>query len=345
MSVGLDLGTYGMRSLWLQDDHLRARQSRTVYSTLPDRPEQRRLLEQAQISYATCEGALVLIGEAAGEFARLFQATALPLLPGGAVPREDPLARQILATQVEQLLPPAEADETPCCWTFPGASRSRSPQAEETQAFISRLLRLRGYRPIEIPSGMAVVFAELVPEAFTGMGLTVGAAGCEFSLAHQGTELFSCSVPRGGNWVDEQLAARLNLACWDGRGQRLPDLAQAESRKLSLAGTLVHPRDDHDALVCEVYREMLTHVFQEAARELARASGLRRSNRPFSLVCCGGSTHAAGFAELALRQLRQVAFPVEIGDLRVVAASPYTVARGCLINAHLEARSQLQAVA
>ena len=105
MSVSLDIGTRALRSLRQQGARLIGRQNMARYVVLPDRPQQRRLLESSSYRYATCEGSLLVIGRAAGELAETLQIPEIPLLRDGELPMDDPLARQVMASLIESLLP------------------------------------------------------------------------------------------------------------------------------------------------------------------------------------------------------------------------------------------------
>lgn len=276
MSIALDLGSHSIRSLRPVGRQLHARNCRSVYSILPDNTEQRRLLEKAKIAYAACDDNLILLGEAAEELSRLFQTPCIDLLPGGTVPQSDPVARQIIALFIDALLPAPTMERQICCFTQSGHARAQT-SFESRTGFVAHLIQLRGYVPRPLGAGMALIFAELVQEKFTGIGLALGAAGAEISIAHCGHEIASCSVPRGRVWADE-----------------LATLIATEPR-------------------------------------------VGRLTQRLSIVCGGGTARTPGFCGLLRQQLYQHRLPVELGDIRLASDSPYTIARGCLINAQLEA--------
>jgi hypothetical protein len=338
MNVGLDLGSHTFRAVRQQGDELRARHSRAAYAVLTDSPAQRRVLEQAGIGYARCEGHLVLLGDAAAEYSQLFQVPCLPLLPDGNVPHDDPLARQVLAALVESLLPEPERPGEICCFTSPGASLGKLGPNPERLEFFAHLIRLRGYTPIPMAAGMAVVYAELVHESFNGIGITFGASSCEFSLAHQGREVCSASLPCGGDWIDEQFARQTDSYTWDSHGRQLLDLTAANGKREAFSGSLVRPIGRDPRLLAELHLELLVRVAREAAQRLASAPRIPHPHAPFHILCSGGVARIPGFRELAQEVFREIPFPVALAEIRIGYPSRYTIARGCLINAHLENR-------
>ncbi len=183
MSIALDFGASTIVSLRRTGERLIARSSRLEYAVLPDSPAHRRLLERRQVSFLTCESDLVLAGDAAHENADLFRTPCRPLLVDGRVPENDPLARQVIAQLAESVLPPAQVRDDICAVTLPGDVTLDGSDTRSDFEFLTRIIRLQGYEPLLVPSGQALVLAELVRSAFTGTGLTFGHAGCEALLA------------------------------------------------------------------------------------------------------------------------------------------------------------------
>jgi len=335
MNVGLDLGTHSLRSVWLNGDHLRSRRCRCAYLVLPDSGARRHVLSQAGIPFASCEAHLVLMDDAAVENWRLFQAPWVPLLPEGKVPREDPVCRQILAAQVERLLPTPPTTGALCCMVLPRGARPDTPAGEHGCEFLKRLVRLRGYEPLLLSPGMAVVLSELVDEGFTGIGLTFGAGSCEFSLAHCGVEIATASLPRGGDWIDAEFARRTQLYLWDSRGHRLLDVEQAAEARQGLT-SLLEPRTAAEELLCGLYRELVGDLLKVACEAVKSSLRVPRTLPPVFVVCGGGIAQAEGFITLFEQELARQSWPLQIAGIRAGSSSPYAVARGCLIHASLE---------
>lgn len=337
MSIALDLGTHALRSLRRDGDHLIARRCRTAYAVLPDHGEQRQLLERAAIAYSVCEGNLILQGDAAAELSRLFQVPCIDLLPNGVVPQADPVARQIIGLLIDSLLPvPAQPHEI-CCFTQPLHAVRRHGGKTGQLEFFTRLIRLRGYIPQALNAGMAVIFAEMSREAFTGIGASCGASGCEISVAHQGREIVACSVPRGGQWIDQHLARAQQAYCWDAFGNKSLDVDRMAREKESRS--LIAPNNPEDQLLADRYGDLVSFALGELSRELATIPQLADLPQPLHVVCGGGVARIPDFCELLRRQFAAMEWPIGIGAIRLATDSPYTIARGCLINAELEAEA------
>src|SRR5690606_15312409 len=100
-----------------------------------------------------------------------------------------------------------------CGLSVPGGDRAGAE-------FLTRIVRLQGYRPVLLHAGTAVVLAELVNDAFTGVGVSLGAGSCDVSVVRRATELAHVVLPRGGRWIDEQVARDAEVIAWDGTGRK-----------------------------------------------------------------------------------------------------------------------------
>jgi hypothetical protein len=198
------------------------------------------------------------------------------------------------------------------------------------------VVRLRGYRPLAISAGLAVVLAELVKTCFTGIGMVFGASKCEAVVVHQGIELVRCMVPRGGDWIDEQVARECGDVAWDAAGESFLDIDCACRRKEEFHGNLAHPAGELAYLLARLYRELVADLLEQTSQKLSRCRNASEIPRSASIVYAGGATRIGGFSGLVEQMLPAATFPLKICNVLLANDSDYTVARGCLINAELE---------
>lgn len=337
MSVALDPGACWFRSLRADGERLVERRERAVFVSLPDAEAQRQLLERSGVTYTTGEGYLALIGQAAADLSPVFQTSCRDLLPYGDLPNDDPVARQIMAMLVESLLPEAATPGDLCCLIRCGGSTSDPGRLSRRTEFFTRLIRLRGFRPIELSAGMAVVYAGLADQAFSGIGLELGSCGCEVALAHRGVPLASFWIPRGGRWIDEQWARRAGWFVRDRQGRSKPDLALAAAAKRRFQGPLTNPVHPDERPLTSLYRELLTPVVRQLAQTLNPSGEVSPDqSKPLTLVCCGGATEVSGFSEFLSRLLQECPLPLPVGSVRVVDDPRTAVLRGGLIHTEVE---------
>lgn len=336
MSTALDLGAFRFRSLWMQANGLVGRTSRAVYSILPTSELQQRLLRQAEIPYVVCQDDLLLMGDAAVDMSTLFHVQPRQLLPSGELPPSDPLARQMIATLVEQLLPFPKTDNEICCLCTPECASSCGPVEDRELDFFTRLVRLRGYSPLMLGSAMATLLAHMKRSAFTGVAFTFGASRCDFALGHLGVKVAGGSVKRGGDWIDTQFAEAFQRYTWNDEGQCFLDTDGAREYREGQSDTLLAAPTPENQLLVDLQRELIKHVVDQAAEEFSRATLASKLPQPINIVCNGGISHAPGFGELLSQCLYAAGLPFEIGQIRIVAEDAYDIARGCLICAEVE---------
>ncbi len=336
MSVGLDLGSSQFRCLRRRDDRLIGRASRAVFAALPDAPEFRELLASGHIPYAVCEGALALVGDTAQAYSSLFHVRPQSLLPQGHLPTNDPVARQCTAAVVEALLGVPDHPGEICCVTLPGGELSRSIASSNELEFFSRLIRLRGYIPQVLSSGMAIVLSHLVGNSFTGIGLSFGAATSELVLAHRGLEVAMCSSPRGAGWLDERLAESLGLTFCDLSGATCLNTEDAAEFRLAFEGSLANPTDPATQILADVHHDLAYATIRSAALEISKHPQALDLPQPLPVIVIGGTARIRGFKTLISRAFAEAQFPLAISEIHFATDDDFTVARGCLINAQLE---------
>jgi hypothetical protein len=196
--------------------------------------------------------------------------------------------------------------------------------------------------PLIFPPGRALVLAELSTTGFTGLAVTFGAAFCSYSLCHQGTELATGYVARGGQWLDNQLAKQLQRYCSDSAGESWPDCESITCWKIGDAPSLISPRDPQQSLLRDLYRELLTEVYHRIFDDLI-ATQLPRFFPPVKLLLSGGLTKTAGFRELLAALWLDTGLPVQIDEIRMANDSPFSISRGCLIQAEMAGQAEMVA--
>ena len=332
MSISLDIGTSRLRSLRRDGGALVGRGVPADFALVADDPIARELLGRSKVAFASGEGEIALVGDAALSHAATFRAVPLRLMPGGLVPTDDPPARQILGTLIESLLPESIESTEPCGLILSAASLANTASRE----FLSRLVWLRGYRPILISSSHAVALATLSQEGFTGLALSMGAGSCMLSLVHRGRELACVGEPCGTDWIDSRLAAGDRRYIHDAAGERYLDTEAARRHREAMSDPLTRPVDDFAARVAECYRDLLLGMAKELGSRM-REERLGPFSSPLAVVCAGGGTRAGGFASLFSAALAAADLPMAVDPVRVAPLDDYLVARGGLIHADLEA--------
>lgn len=333
MSLGLDLGTSGFRSLWKHDGELIGRQTPTDYIVLPHDPSHIQLLERANIAFRTAESSLIVTADAAGELSRVLGQPLVPLLPDAALPAQDPIARQIAAGLVEGLLPAADGRGQSCALVVPGDDDGSLGTGCD---FFVRLLRLANYRPVTLAASHALALAELGRHRLTGLALTFGAGTVGLCLMELGSPRITVTTRTGGDQIDREIAESLQLFVWDADGNRYLNTAGIRQWKEESQRSLIEPREDVEHALASRMAAALDETLIAFGNALRSAPELAARDYRLPIVCHGGGTCAVGFRELLLQRWTAAELPITPASVRIVGRDPWTITRGCLIHNEVE---------
>lgn len=336
MNIALDVGTHEIRALRLHGGRLAVRRCRAAYAVLDDTETQRAALQQLDIRYAACEGHLIAFGKSAERLTELQRVPCLSLFPDGELPHDNPPVRQMVAALVHSLVGQASTPNSLCSLVSPGGVGSGGAGSERNRDFLTRLLKLQGYTPLEVSATQSLVLAELSDEAFTGIGLSFGAGTSQIGLIHRGNAVAECIVPYAGNWIDLRLARAQQIFYWDAKGRKFLDIDRARQWKEAYNGNMRESRSSREQQLADLHRGMVELLLREAAMKFAAVVRKFRVPEPVTMVVAGGTARIPGFRELLLDVLPTVSFPLRIKDVRLAAESDATIARGALIRAELE---------
>ena len=337
MTIALDPGAFALRSLRRRGRELVARRCRTIAVTVSDNAARRRWLKQLKLPHLVAEEFLILPGDAALEAESLFGVVPRDLLPGGELPKLDPVTRQVIAMLMDGMLPWSSHPQEVCCFSQPACEKRAlhdDPTFDPRMQFFSRIIRLRGYHPLALNPATALALAELRSAGFTGVGLALGASGCEIAVVHRGSQMACGRLLRGGAWIDQQLARRQYAVERNSSGPEVLDVEAGRRQKESTS--LLEPADETGRQVVDLYENLIAELIEVLCETLASQAQIALLPQPLPLVCGGGPVRIPGFVDLFQRELLRQQFPVELSGLRLAADPEYSVARGCLIHATLE---------
>src|ERR1051325_668366 len=71
---------------------------------------------------------------------------------------------------------------------------------------IKNYLQSLGYSAKSVNEGLAVVFAELEKDNFTGIGISCGGGMCNVCFAFMSVPVFSFSISKAGDYIDQSVA-------------------------------------------------------------------------------------------------------------------------------------------
>jgi hypothetical protein len=337
MTTAFDFGSFRLRSLCQAGPRLISRHCRTIYQILPATDSWRGILGDLGIGYAEGPHTLTVIGDDAERVGGLCPVPASGILPDGRLADDDPAARQMLAQLVNGLLPPAIRPGDVCCMTLPGASYLNRTSENSELNLCVHLIEMQGYDVRILSASMAVLLASSSRTGFTGIGLSFGESSCSVSLSRKGVEIAYCSIPLGGNWIDESLARSESQYIYDIDGACYLDTNSIRLWREQLQGSIAEPQSELERKLREKCDVMIERVVSECAAPLRAAAEQHCLTEPLDMYCAGGTSQAVGFNRLITRHVQtDHNFPLSVNSVRVIEDDGFTAARGCLINAEIE---------
>ena len=342
MICAIDFGSCWIRSVFRKPetpDRLAMYSEKSEYALLTNSHELRRTLDDQQIPYADCEGALVVVGNSAAKAQWLSRVPCTPLLIDGIVPTDDAPARQMLSVLTDAMLPPLSGSRNLCAITVPGL-RDGSELAVKNEEFLCRLVRMRGYQPVVVDHAEAALLATCSDASFTGISIVMGAETTTICVARFGMPVAAETVALGSNWIDAEVARHFRIQTWDDEGTCYLDLESV--RQWKHAGN-VHLRNalgDRERMMARLYTVALDRISGTVAQMLTSTpvrNALQRQR--LSVMLSGGAVMIEGFASLLTERFIEHEIAERILSVRVSSDPATAVIRGALIFAELESRA------
>jgi len=282
-------------------------------------------LTQRTIPFYRRDDELVIYGTAAEQFANMFNAEFRRPMAHGMLNPKEPLAMPVLEAIVRTLLPAAQSAGQALAFSVPATDEDRSAQLTYYEATLRQHFDILGYRAKAINEGMAVIFAELYEQNFTGIGISCGGGMCNVALSYLSIPHILYAVPKGGDFIDGAAATVLNE-----HAARVK-LIKEEGLDLSRP-----PRGRYENALHVYYRDLVKTLVTSLRREVSRAENLPHHGEPIPIVLSGGVAKPRGFKELFEQTLMEPPFPVQISEVRVARDPLTATARGALIAAKYE---------
>ena len=338
MITAIDFGCHEIRSAFRspKDDKIvNLYTERAEYAVLPAEDRYRQILADKKIPYAECEQSLVVFGNRAEQVRWLSRKPCAPLLADGKIPTVDAPARQILSVLTKAILPPLKPENGSqfCCFSAP-VNRSNAGNSE----FLSRLIRMHGYIPVECSAGHAVTLATGNETRFSGITILIGADSSQVSISRFGRELASESINVGANWIDNELAEQFKLRTWDESGECYPDFSAIREWKHDPKIHLRNGFSEQEKSLSRLYGVVLTRVARCLKGLLQSSSALKASKERLTVVCAGGATQVGGFAAALTERFVEQDIAGNMVSVRIANDPVTAVVRGLLIQGELEQR-------
>jgi hypothetical protein len=323
--MGLDVGTSKVVAARRRAKGVETAGQLNAFIPVPYSRFTENTLSQNEIAYYRDGDQLVIYGTSAERFANMFNAEVRRPMADGLINPREKAAMPVLEAILQTMVPRAKTQGEILTFSVPAASNGQDAQLTYHEATLRRFFESMGYRAVAINEGLAVVFAELENNNFTGIGISCGGGMCNGTLAYLSIPSIMFSIAKGGDFIDSSAGAVLNES-----GTRVKVLKE-EGLDLS------RPAKDKFEKAMHIYYEDLVETLVEAlSRAITSAEKLPRADRPLPIVLSGGTAKPKGFKDMFVRALGSRSLPFEIETVRMASDPLTATARGALIAAQYE---------
>jgi|AntDeeMetagen134_2_1112570.scaffolds.fasta_scaffold00734_8 predicted nucleic acid-binding Zn-ribbon protein len=307
MTIGLDIGE---RFTVVAHDDAEPSAERTNFVELPAEEMVLDMLSSGSVEYVEQGDSVYAVGDAATDFAGMFDAPVQSLLRGGVLTGERDADATLVELLIEQVAGDGAADER-ATYAIPAEPVDEDVATLYHRRTIDERLATLGYDPDPVTRGRAAGYAGFGTDAPSGLVLVLGTGTSEICLLDDGEPLAGFGLGRGGSWIDRQVA--------DATDQE-PGAVADEREGYDLTG------GDGDVLgmYCENY---LSYVVDRAAERLT--TDLDGASVP--VVIAGPAARPDGVDATLESLLADAAIPFDIDTVRVLDDPVTAVARGAVL--------------
>src|SRR5919201_826449 len=164
------------------------------------------ILHQSKMVYYRNGKDLYVYGNDSERFASFFNAVPRRPMQHGVLNPQEVMGQQIIQAIIEQVVPRGRKGEM-LCFSVPGKGEGADTNLVYHEAVLKSFLQSLGYEAKAINEGLAVVFAELQDENFTGIGISCGGGMCNVCVSFLSVPMLSFSIPIAGDYIDSSVAA------------------------------------------------------------------------------------------------------------------------------------------
>ena len=229
----------------------------------------------------------------------------------GVLNAQELMSQQMIQAIIEQLVPKAR-NHAMLCFSVPGKGEGADSNLVYHEAVLKNILSNLGYNAKAVNEGLAVIFAELQSENFTGIGISCGGGMCNVCVSFLSVPMLTFSVAKGGDYIDASVAAVANESSTRIR------LVKEEELDLSR-----QPKDKIHSALHIYYDDLVQTLVTGLGEALASASNLPKLDRPIPIVLSGGTAKPRGFMQKFESALKNQDLPMLLGVVLVQACLGY----------------------
>ena len=172
--AGIDLGTSTVVTSRKNGNAYHTDSELNAFIELPPSRFTEQILDQNEIDFVKEKKKIMVYGNGAAKFANMFNAETRRPMRHGLVNATEPYAQRLLEVIVTKLLGKPRSSGLKVCFSVPGTPLNSPTSLVYHEALMKQMLEGMGYEAKSINEGLAVVFANLEKENFSGIGISFG---------------------------------------------------------------------------------------------------------------------------------------------------------------------------
>lgn len=323
---GLDVGTAFVYCAQMGGERVIFRSQRDAFFDVEVSDFAKEIFKKLGVRYIQKGVRLYVVGEEAIRFANIFNRNTRRPMRRGVVSPEEEDAIPMIELIIKNVLGAPRREGETVCFSLPGDPVDADFDVVYHTNLIRSMVARWGYTPRPVNEALAVVVSELASEHFTGLGLSFGGGMVNFCLAHLSVPIFSFSVAKAGDWIDEQ-AAKVT-------GSTASKVCAIKEKSLDLTKGAGFSRIEH--ALATYYDHLIEYVLTHIKAEIERTRNIPTFERPIAMVVSGGTASVPGFLNRFNAVLSRMQFPLKVGEVRMATEPLYSVAKGALVMALAE---------
>jgi hypothetical protein len=331
--IGLDVGTSKIAMARGPTRHAETEWQLNAFIAVPYSPLTQRTLVESSVPYYREADELIVYGNMADRFAHMFNAEARRPMAKGLLNPNEPTATRVLEAILDSIVPDAREDDELLAFSVPAPTLDAASDLTYHEGTLTSFLQDKGYAPLAVNEGVAVVLAELASEHFTGIGISCGGGMCNAALCFLSIPSVTFSIPQGGDYIDASVGSVVREAS--------TRVKAIKEESLDLSRTAGNDKVDRALHI--YYDKLISTLVDQLHVSLARGQRLPRIDRPLKLALAGGTAKPRGFRERFEEQLRSRTWPFEISEVQLASDPQSATARGALVAALAERRDASEA--
>ena len=322
--VGIDIGTSKIVLAEKSKEKMKFASQLNAFITVDYSKFTAGILKQNRINHYKRDNALIVYGDHAETFANMLNAETRRPMRKGLLNPQEASAVEIIKEILDNLVEPSNSVGSPLCFSIPGVPKDAESDIIYHEAILKRHLAEKGYEAKSINKGLAVVFSELENENFTGFGISCGGGICNVCLAYLSVPLLSFSINKGGDYIDDSVAAVTGEVSTRVRTIKENDLNLRKSSSNDIEDALHIYYDD---LIMTLVKSL-----HESINQISKIK-IRQVDKPIPIVLSGGTAKPNGFRDRFETLLKKEDFPLAISEVRLAGDPVLAAAKGSLIAA------------